>query len=89
MKVFKFYTDDHFYVYSGNDENEAREALIEELPFKIIINKVEEIPESEWDKKIINNWVDNDRSRKPYKTSIREGLFNHTPYLIYTNDLDF
>ena len=46
----------------------------------------EEIPESEWDKKTINIWEDNDFSKQPYKISIREAITGNEPQLIFTSD---
>ena len=48
-------------------------------------DRVEEIPESEWDEKIISMWEDNDLETEPYKVSIREQLISR-PCMIFTND---
>ena len=47
--MFKFYAGECYYAFSGNTEEEAREALIGELPYEVQIDNTEEIPESEWD----------------------------------------
>lgn len=85
MKVFKFFSDDLYYAYSGLNEQIAKEQLFENFG-EMQIDKVEEIPESEWDKKIINIWEDNDMSKKPYKQSIREIMCGSEPQMIFTND---
>lgn len=85
MKVFKFYSNNLYYAYSGKDEGEARNQLFEEQG-EIQIDKSEEIPESEWDEKIINTWEDNDFEKEPYKVSIREEISGESPTLIFTND---
>ncbi len=84
MNVYKFYSEEHFYAFSGKDEQEAKEALFEyagEMP----IDKVEQIPESEWDEKIIEMYEDNDTDGVQFFVSIREELQNE-PALIFTND---
>ena len=52
MKVFKFYSGDLHYAYSGHNQEEAKKNLFDEVG-EMVIDKIEEIPESEWDKKII------------------------------------
>lgn len=84
IKVFKFYCGDYHYAFSGETEEQAKECL-EETIGQVQIDKVEEIPESEWDEKLINIWEDNDHDNEPYQVSIRECLEN-TPTLIFTND---
>jgi hypothetical protein len=86
MKVFKFKCGEYFYAYSGETEQAAREALVEEQDPKMI-GSVEEIPESEWDEKIISMYEDNDRSKKLFKLSIREAMTGNTPELVFTNDI--
>ena len=86
MKVFKFYYDDCHTAFSGKDQQEATEALLEWVG-EVEIDKVEEIPESEWDEKFINIWEDNDHDNEPFKVSIRECLEN-TPTMIFSNDSD-
>jgi len=88
MKVFKFTSGDVYYGYSGHDENEAKEAMFDDMG-ETSIDSVEEIPESEWDKKVISMWEDNDFETEPYKVSIRENMIGETPILLFTNDLDF
>ena len=88
MKVFRFYSDDEQYVYSGADENEAKEALFEHIG-ECVITKVEEIPEDQWDEKNINVWEDNDMDKAPFKVSIRECLSGDTPICICTTAWDF
>jgi len=87
MKVFKFYSDDYYYAYSGHNEDEARLTLLDDLG-EMEIDKVEEIPESEWGAKIINVWEDNLTETVPYRISIRENM-GEIPGIIFTNDLGF
>lgn len=86
MKVFKFYYDDCHTAFSGNDENEAMSEFIEYVG-DVEIDKVEEIPESEWDEKFINIWEDNDHDNEPFQVSIRECVEN-TPTMIFSTDSD-
>lgn len=86
MKVFKFYCEDHCYAFSGETEDQAKECFFETI-CQMQIDKVEEIPEDQWDDKFINIWEDNDHDNEPFKVSIRECIEN-TPTLIFTNDID-
>ena len=88
MKVFKFYSGDYYYAYSGHDENEARQTLFDDIG-EIEIDKVEEIPESKWDKKVVSTWEDNDLEKEPYKVSIRDNMMGEIPTQVFTNDLGF
>lgn len=85
MKVFKFYSRELYYACSGETEEQAKEYLFDDIGI-IKIDKIEEIPESEWDEKIINIWEYNDFDTEPYKESIRDVMTKDTPQLIYTND---
>lgn len=87
MKVFKFYYDDCHTAFSGKDQQEATEAFLEYVG-DVKIDKVEEIPESEWDEKFILIYEDNDRQSEPFKMSIRECLEGEEPTLIFSNDSD-
>ena len=61
--------------------------IIEESKTVSIENEtVEEISESEWNKRTINIWEDNDFSKKPYKTSIRENICGKETQMLFTND---
>ena len=85
MKVFKFFSDEYFYAFSGRTEPEAKEALFEfvgEMP----IDKVEEIPEAKWDEKNIECHEDNDTEKPAFFISIRDELYLNEPTLIFTND---
>ena len=84
MKVFKFYSDDFFYAYSGETEEEAKQALVEDMG-DIGIDNVEEIPESQWDEKIIKEWEDNDFEKELMMLSIRD-IIGDTSGMIFTND---
>ena len=88
MKVFKFTSENYHYAFSGKDENEAKEALLEHTWDDLVIDKVEEIPESEWDEKIIMLREDNDIENEPYYESVREQMCGETPTMIFTNDPD-
>ena len=85
MKVFKFYSENYYYAYSGETEQEAKDCLFEQMG-EMVIDKVEEIPESEWDKEIISIWEDNDFEKEPYKVSIRGQLLGDEPQMIFSND---
>lgn len=88
MKVFKFNCGELFYAFSGNTEQEAKEALIEQYDPKMI-GSIEEIPESKWDEKFITTYEDNDRTKLQFKVSIREVMYDGEPQLIFTNDNDY
>jgi hypothetical protein len=87
MKVFKFYSLDLYYAYSGENWQQARAALFSdygEMPIK----RIEEIPETQWNDKFINMWEDNDFNNEPEKLSINDLMTGNLPELIFTNDLD-
>ena len=84
MKVFKFYCGELFYAYAAETEELAIEQFIEETGDQFTV--CEEIPESEWDKKTIKIWEDNDFDKKPFKTSIRESIVGTNPQQIFSND---
>ena len=83
MKIFKFYSEEKYYAYSGNSEDEAKELLFEEVG-EMPIDKVELIPESEWDVKNINVWEDNDFEKM--QTLITEDYILYEDGLIWNND---
>lgn len=85
MKVFKFYCGEIYYAYAAQTKEEAIEKFIEDTGDQY--TAIEEIPETEWDKKIIKVWEDNNFDQKPYKMSIRESITGITPQLVYTNAL--
>ena len=87
MKVFKFYCGELFYGYAAETKELAIEALIEETGDQFTV--CEEIPESEWDKKFVNTWEDNDYTKEPYKMSIREIICGTEPQLVFSNDVAF
>lgn len=88
MKVFKFYSDKYFYTYYANSKDEARECLFEEIG-KMNIDKVEEIPESQWDEKDITIWEDNDGDNEYFKESIRDIICGDEPQMLFTNDSSY
>ena len=83
MKVFKFWVSEYFYAYSGETEEQAKELFEEEQG--VMPDRVEEIPESEWDEKIISMWKETDLETEPFEVSIREVLTEY-PCMIFTND---
>ena len=85
MKVFKITIKNYFYAIYAENIEDAVSFLSEEIGVFDNYN-IEEIPENEWDKKTINIWEDNDFSKKPYKTSIRENICGKETQLVYTND---
>lgn len=88
MKVFKIYSDKYFYTYYANSKDEARECLFEEIGI-MNIDKVEEIPESQWDEKNITIWEDNDGDNEYFKESIRNIICGDEPQMILTNDSSY
>ena len=84
MKVFKFYCGELYYAFAAETKELAIEAFTEEVGDQFTV--CEEIPEIEWDKKIINIFEDNDMSKKPYKQSIRDVICGSEPQMIFTND---
>ena len=85
MKVFKITLDEYLYGVYAENEDDALTFLAEEIGF---FNHpvIEEIPESEWDKKTIKIWEENDFSKKHYKVSIREEICGKEAQMIFTND---
>jgi hypothetical protein len=84
MKVLKFYCDELYYAFAAETKGLAAEAFNEEICDQF--TACEEIPESEWDKKMISIWEDNDFTKKPYKESIRGVMCGAEPQMIFTND---
>lgn len=86
MKVFKITTEDYVYAYSGRDEEDAKHAYFNETNWDTNdITKIEEIPESEWDKRTIKV----KEGRKTLMLSIRDIIIENWPLMIYTNDPAF
>ena len=86
MKVFKFYTDGYIYSIYSKTEEQAATFLQEEIGYFEIEKPTEEIPESEWDRKNIKIYEDNDTSKEPFYVSIREEIIGNETQLVYTND---
>lgn len=84
MKVFKFYCGEMYYAFAAETKELAIDQFIEETGDEFTV--CEEIPEIEWDNKIISVWEDNNLSKKPYKQSIREIICGTEPQMIFTND---
>ena len=85
MKVFKIYTGEYFYGIYAKDAVEAISFLHEEIGY-LKVDKIQEIPESEWDEKTIEIYEDNDFSTEPFYVSIREEICGNETQLIFTND---
>ena len=64
---------------------EFKYSRIEELIGDKFTN-IEEIPESEWDKKTISMWEDNNFDKKPFKVYINDIICGKEPQMIFTND---
>lgn len=84
MKVFKFYSEGDHYAYAAETEEKAREAFAEEMG--TVIDSTEEIPESEWDKRFIKIYEDNNISGKSFKTSIRDSIHGTEAQMVFTSD---
>ena len=52
---------------------------------EIIIDKIEEIPQSQWDEKDITIWEDNEGDNEYFKKSINDILCGDEPQMILTN----
>lgn len=85
MKVFKFYCGQLYYGYAAETKEQAVEKFIDDTGDNFTV--CEEIPESEWNKKTINIWENNDFDKKPFKVSIIEQIIGNEPQQIFTNDL--
>ncbi len=85
MKVFKITIENYFYAIYAENIEDAITFLSEEIG---VFNdyRIEEIPESEWDKKDIKIYEDNDTSTEPFYVSIREEIIGNETQLVYTND---
>jgi hypothetical protein len=85
MKVFKITIENYFYAIYAENIEDAITFLSEEIG---VFNdyKIEEIPESEWDKKDIKIYEDNDTSTEPFYVSIREEICGKEDQLLFTND---
>ena len=85
MKVFKITIENYFYAIYAENIEDAITFLAEEIG---VFNdyRIEEIPESEWDKKDIKIYEDNDTSKEPFYVSIREEIIGNETQLVYTND---
>jgi hypothetical protein len=86
MKVFKFKNEatKKYYAIAAMSQDLAYEYLQEDVGTACYC--VEEIPESEWDKKIIKVWEDNNFDKKPFKMTIRESIIGTEPQQIFSND---
>ncbi|MDP2188547.1 MAG: hypothetical protein Q8J69_07680 [Sphingobacteriaceae bacterium] len=85
MKVFKIFEGNLVYCYAALTQELALTAHFVET--ECDYDKVEEVLETEWDKKFIDVYEDNDFDKKPFKMSIRESITGTNPQLIFTNDM--
>lgn len=84
MKAFKIYSDGLYYAYAAMTQELAINQFKEEISDEY--EEIEEIPESEWDKKEIRIYEDNDTNIEPWFESIREIICGTDPQMIFTND---
>jgi len=87
MKAFQFKKENEIHGVAAETEQLAVNYYTEEI--NDLYEEVEEIPESEWDKKTITMWEDNDTTTKPYKVSIREIIIGNEAQIIFSNVMDF
>ena len=84
MKVFNFKTEDHWYMFAGEDYNDAEGNFlitIGDIPLK----EVKEISEEDWDDKNIKDYDNNKPICQPDLVSIRE-LLDKKIFFIATDD---
>lgn len=84
MKVFKIFYGPLFYAYAAETQELAVTKFFDEIGN--VYTSCDEIPESEWDEKIIKIWVGNGFEKKPFKVSIRESIVGTGPQQIFSND---
>jgi hypothetical protein len=87
MKVFKIFCESLYYAIYAEKKEDAIEYLLGLTDD--VYTLIEEIPESEWDKRNINVWEDNDFDKKPYKISIRESICGTEAQMVFSNDTVF
>ena len=82
MKVFKFYSGKYNYYCAGKDKEDAKKVL-SHIDKEMKIDKVEYIPEKEWDNKFIKDLFEKDSPLQ----SIRD-VFKEAPSvrILCTND---
>lgn len=85
MKVFKITIENYIYAIYAENIEDAITFLSEEIGI-FDDYKIEKIPESEWDKKDIKIYEDNDTSTEPFYVSIREEICGNEAQLLFTND---
>lgn len=85
MKAIKFHVGIYHYAYAAKTFEEARQALAECLG-EVIIDRQEEIPSDEWDKKFITIHEDNDLEAEAFQVSILDLMAGEEPQLLFTND---
>jgi hypothetical protein len=85
MKVFKITIENYFHAIYAENIDDALMFLSEEIG-NFDYSEIQEIPESEWDRKNIKIYEDNDTSKEPFYVSIREEIIGNETQLVYTND---
>lgn len=85
MKVFKFYSEDYYYAVAAETEQKANDYLFDYVGI-MPIDEVIEIPESQWDRKMIEMYEDNDIEKERFLVSIRDEICGEEPQIVYTND---
>ena len=85
MKVFKITIENYFYAIYAENIEDALTFLSEEIG-NFDYSEIQEVPESEWDKKDIKIYEDNDTSTEPFYVSIREEICGKEAQLLFTND---
>lgn len=88
MRVFKFHVNQLVYAFAAKTQAEAERAMFDEIG-ESVVDKIEEVPQSEWDEKTIAMYEDNDWEEEPFYVSIREQICGEDPQLIFTNDASF
>ena len=85
MKVFKITIENYFYAIYAENTEDALMFLSEEIG-NFDYSEIQEVPESEWDKRDIKIYEDNDTSKEPFYVSIREEIIENETQIVYTND---
>ena len=85
MKVFKITIENYFYAIYAENIDDALMFLSEEIG-NFDYSEIQEVHESEWDKRDIKIYEDNDTSKEPFYVSIREEIIGNETQLVYTND---
>lgn len=84
LKCFRIYSDEFEYLVAAYNGTQALSFLKNE--HEVNAKKILEVPESEWNEKIIKIWEDNDFSKKPFKVSIRESIIGDDIQMLSSTD---